>query len=66
MSVVEVKEGTDPLFVEIVHAKGSKCARCWQWKEDVGTHAHTDICGRCSEVLEREGLTVEEDETVRA
>ena len=66
VSQVEIKEGTEPLFVEITHATGTKCARCWQWKEDVGTHTHTDICGRCEEVLAREGLTVEEQESVRA
>ncbi len=66
VSQVEIKDGNDPLFVEIVHAKGAKCARCWQWKEDVGSHPHADLCGRCEEVLTREGLTVEEDERIPA
>jgi len=65
VSAVEISEGGNELAVEVVHAQGTKCARCWQWKEDVGSHKHTDICGRCEEVLSREGLTVAEDETVR-
>ena len=60
MVVREIKDGTEPLSVEVAHARGTKCARCWQWKEDVGTHAHNDICGRCEEVLAREGMTVED------
>ncbi|WIM05560.1 MAG: isoleucine--tRNA ligase [Candidatus Nitricoxidivorans perseverans] len=25
-----------------------KCARCWHWREDVGSHAdHPELCGRC-------------------
>ncbi len=60
VSQVEIKDGTEPLSVEVSHARGTKCARCWQWKEDVGTHAHNDICGRCEEVLAREGMTVED------
>ncbi|MBO7190939.1 MAG: class I tRNA ligase family protein, partial [Elusimicrobiaceae bacterium] len=66
VSAVEIAEGPTELSVEVVHAPGTKCARCWQWKEDVGTHAHKDICGRCEEVLQREGIVVEENETVRA
>jgi isoleucyl-tRNA synthetase len=66
VSAVEIHEGATDLEIQVVHAKGTKCARCWQWKEDVGTHPHTDICGRCEEVLSREGLTVEENETVSA
>ncbi|WP_428074201.1 isoleucine--tRNA ligase [Candidatus Avelusimicrobium luingense] len=66
VSAVEIADGGEELSVEVVHAKGTKCARCWQWKEDVGTHAHQDICGRCEEVLTREGLSVEESEPVGA
>ena len=61
VSQVEVKEGKDPLFVEVVHADGHKCARCWQWKPEVGTLTpHNDICARCAGVLERENISVEE------
>ncbi len=61
VSQVEIKDGKDPLFVEVTHADGHKCARCWQWKPEVGTLApHNDICARCAGVLEKENLTVEE------
>ena len=61
MSQVEVKTGKDPLFVEVMHADGHKCARCWQWKPEVGTlQPHHDICARCAGVLEKENIQVEE------
>ena len=61
VSQVEIKDGKDPLFVEVTHAEGQKCARCWQWKPEVGTlQPHHDICARCAGVLEKENMTVEE------
>lgn len=67
VSQVEIKEGKDPLFVEVTHADGHKCARCWQWKQEVGTLAsHGDICQRCADVLAAENMTVEETEPVHA
>ena len=60
VSQVEIKDGKDPLFVEVTHADGKKCARCWQWKPEVGTLAHEDICARCQGVLEKENLHVED------
>ena len=67
MSQVEMKEGKEPLFVEVTHADGHKCARCWQWKQEVGSLAsHADICQRCADVLSTENMTVEETEPVNA
>ncbi len=61
VSQVEIKDGKDPLFVEVTHADGHKCARCWQWKSEVGTlQPHNDICARCAGVLKKENLQVEE------
>ncbi len=34
-------------------AVGEKCARCWQYLPDVGTHGHAEICGRCAAALEK-------------
>lgn len=56
VSSVEITAGSLPLEVVIEHAEGEKCARCWQWKTDVGQHQHKDLCARCSDVLDREGL----------
>ena len=44
----------EQVLIEVAHARGSKCSRCWQYKGDVGRHDdHPDLCGRCIEVLER-------------
>ena len=59
VSQVEIKEGKDPLFVEIVHATGHKCARCWQWKDEVGTLETDDVCQRCADVLSTEAAATE-------
>jgi isoleucyl-tRNA synthetase len=33
--------------VQIVHAEGAKCDRCWHWETDVGSDpGHPAICGR--------------------
>ena len=59
VSQVEIKDGKDPLLVEIVHATGQKCARCWQWKDEVGTLENADICKRCADVLAHEDIPAE-------
>jgi isoleucyl-tRNA synthetase len=36
------------LAVEVVHATGAKCERCWVWSEAVGRAAdHPGLCERC-------------------
>ena len=66
VSCVEVLAGALPLEITVEHAEGQKCARCWQWKKEVGAEgrAHSDLCDRCEEVLQREGLSVPEEQTV--
>jgi len=65
VSAVEIAAGTEPLTVEVEHAKGTKCARCWQWKEDVGSDAHhPDVCARCAAVLEKEGFVIEDEKVL--
>jgi isoleucyl-tRNA synthetase len=40
------------LVIGIDHARGTKCARCWLWIEDVGADAeHPALCARCVAVL---------------
>ncbi len=60
VSSAQVQDGNEKLTVQVEHAAGHKCARCWQWKPEVGTLAHEDLCTRCEAVLEKEGLTVDE------
>jgi isoleucyl-tRNA synthetase len=36
------------LQMSVEKAAGRKCARCWHWETDVGSHAeHAGLCGRC-------------------
>ncbi|HEB12760.1 MAG TPA: isoleucine--tRNA ligase, partial [Actinobacteria bacterium] len=40
------------LSIEVTRARGKKCARCWNFRLDVGAdEEHTQICGRCLEVI---------------
>ena len=66
VSAVKVAAGNAALEVAVAHAEGQKCARCWQWKTEVGQpgRAHSDLCDRCAAVLEREGLSVPQETPV--
>jgi len=46
-------ESTLPgLAIEAARAGGQKCARCWNWRLDVGSdRAFRPVCGRCAGVL---------------
>ena len=56
VSSVKVQDGPEKLSIEVVHAKGQKCARCWQWKEEV--NETQEVCHRCAAVLEKMGEVV--------
>ena len=44
--------GGEELEVRVVRAPGTKCARCWLYREDVGSSKeHPAICARCAEAL---------------
>jgi isoleucyl-tRNA synthetase len=50
-SKVSIEKGDAGSGVSIVASPSThaKCARCWHWREDVGTDAeHPELCGRCS------------------
>ncbi|MBC7953932.1 MAG: isoleucine--tRNA ligase [Rhodospirillaceae bacterium] len=32
-------------------AEGDKCQRCWKVLNEVGSHAHEGVCGRCSDAV---------------
>ncbi|WP_428039472.1 isoleucine--tRNA ligase [Candidatus Avelusimicrobium fimicolum] len=67
VSAVEIADGEDELSVSCEHASGHKCARCWQWKEDVGSNTqYADLCARCAEVLEKEHIQVDGEEKADA
>jgi isoleucyl-tRNA synthetase len=51
VSKVELSSG-DTLKVTVQPATGTKCARCWLIKEDVGVNGeYPDVCGRCAGVV---------------
>ena len=46
----------DNLDVAISASEGSKCARCWHHREDVGNvEAHPELCVRCVDNIEGDG-----------
>lgn len=45
-----VASDLDTLRVAVLASTDSKCARCWHYRADVGSHAeHPEICARCVE-----------------
>jgi isoleucyl-tRNA synthetase len=49
--------GQAPIQISVARAEGQKCARCWRWETDAGTHtAHPTLCGRCVAVVEQARL----------
>jgi isoleucyl-tRNA synthetase len=39
--------------IEVVHADGQKCERCWHWETDVGSNPeHPTICARCVKAVQ--------------
>jgi isoleucyl-tRNA synthetase len=48
--------GTNPLTVEVSHAAGEKCERCWNYSIHVGEDKqYPTVCERCSAVLKELG-----------
>jgi isoleucyl-tRNA synthetase len=57
-SAASVRQGA--FQVEVSHASGEKCERCWHVREDVGRHAeHPKLCARCISNLYGSGETRE-------
>lgn len=57
-SVASVPSGLSEYFsqttVEVLPADGVKCARCWNWRSDVGQNAgHPTLCIRCAQTVEK-------------
>jgi len=46
-SAARVERG-DALSIAVNPSAGTKCERCWHWRDDVGNHRdHPALCGRC-------------------
>ncbi len=52
VSQVEAKEGAE--LIEVAHADGEKCERCWAFDTGVGhDHEHPGLCPRCAAVVKK-------------
>ncbi|HET6346896.1 MAG TPA: class I tRNA ligase family protein, partial [Myxococcota bacterium] len=52
VSAVRIEVGEGALTVGVRRASGTKCARCWLYRAEVGkSSAHPTLCGRCVEAL---------------
>jgi len=52
VSQVNLVAGEDEanLAIEVAHAAGGRCPRCWRWLEDLsGGGENTEVCPRCVE-----------------
>ena len=48
-----VNEDVQELGVEVAHAEGEKCERCWIYSNTVGQHpVHKTLCARCASVID--------------
>ena len=52
VSRVELLPGEGDLAVEVEHAPGACCQRCWTWSARVGKLSDPRLCERCAAVLE--------------
>ncbi len=53
-----VNEHTDGIEVEVKHADGEKCERCWSFSNTVGNDAdHPTLCARCAAVIKSGDFT---------
>jgi len=55
VSDIKFVDGADWLM-NVEHADGQKCERCWHWETDIGPEFHPDhptICGRCVEAVKQ-------------
>jgi isoleucyl-tRNA synthetase len=60
VSQVSLRNGASSVDVAVTPAPGTKCARCWLVKEDVGSDAsRPDLCARCASVVNTLALTPE-------
>ena len=56
VSHLEVRPGSGEATVQVVPARGTRCARCWKHEESVGKRAdHPELCERCTQVVKGVG-----------
>ncbi len=47
VSQVEFSHSSSEISIEILHADGAKCPRCWRYTADIGSQ-HPELCARCA------------------
>ena len=48
-------EELQELRIAVAHAPGAKCARCWNYSQELGVNPeHDELCPRCTAVLVQE------------
>ena len=53
VSAVTLRESADsPLVVEVAHASGDKCPRCWRFVPALTGGGDDAVCDRCADALE--------------
>ncbi|MDP6193944.1 MAG: isoleucine--tRNA ligase [Prochlorococcaceae cyanobacterium ETNP18_MAG_1] len=51
---VLASQDTELATIEVAHARGHKCERCWHYETDIGqSETHPGLCGRCLDVMEQ-------------
>jgi isoleucyl-tRNA synthetase len=56
VTLAEQALADDELSVEVTPSGGTKCERCWHWRDDIGRDpAHPALCGRCAETIASRG-----------
>ena len=46
------QDGNGQISVDVVHASGAHCPRCWAYSDTVGADPkHPDLCARCAEIV---------------
>jgi isoleucyl-tRNA synthetase len=54
-SAIDLHAG-DALAIQVSPSSGTKCERCWHYRDDVGADAaHPTLCGRCTSNLYEAG-----------
>jgi isoleucyl-tRNA synthetase len=52
VSSMKIQPAAGEVSITVAPAPGRKCARCWVYAPDVGTHKLPDLCARCFDVVE--------------
>ena len=56
VSHFEIRPGSGEATVQVVSARGTRCARCWKHEESVGKSTdHPELCERCAGVVKGMG-----------